>query len=203
MRRPCSRPTASRRTSRRPPDRLQAPFFCPRRTLTVRFGFLPQIGAIMLIALWAATPSAARNYLIVIADDLGVDKVDGYSADYATTVPHVARMDTVDSLADAGVRFTRAWATPLCVPTRTSLQTGLYPMRHGQGAGVAPDEPGVDPDVWPMLGTLFSDAGFTTGFFGKWQIGNEDEEGVSGFPAVTPIAAMPHPGRSGYGDFDG
>jgi arylsulfatase A-like enzyme len=151
-----------------------------------------------------AVGDAERNYLIVIADDLGTDKVSGYQADYAgyqgTFIP---KMDTLDSLADAGIRFTRGWANPLCVPTRASLFTGLQPLRHGQGASLEITDPGIDPEAYDMLAERLVDGGFATALFGKWQVGNEDENGQIGYPTTSPYEVAPHPSRAGWTYFDG
>jgi arylsulfatase A-like enzyme len=154
-------------------------------------------------ALAFSTPAGARNYLVVIVDDLGVDKVSAYQEDYTADVEHVAQMDAVQSLADSGVRFTSAWASPLCSPTRVSLLTGVHPVRHGIGQNVEPTEAGIDPVAWDMLGVTFADYGYETAFFGKWQIGHEDADGMIGFPAENRYFAMPHPARCGFDCFDG
>lgn len=160
-----------------------------------------------VLFLWCAlftNTAFARNYLVVIADDLGTDKVAAYESDYPVTFgPHTPEMDTVASLSEAGVRFTRAWSSPVCVPTRASIQTGAHPSRHGLGQRLEITERGVDPDAWDLLGEVFADEGYATGFFGKWQIGNEDEAGNIGYPLTAIYTDQPHPARAGYQVFDG
>ena len=43
----------------------------------------------------------------------------------------------LDQLAAEGMRFDRAYGSPVCTPTRLSLYAGLYPTRHGY-TGVIP-----------------------------------------------------------------
>jgi arylsulfatase A-like enzyme len=161
---------------------------------------LPAVFAVQLVS----TAAYARNYLVVMIDDFGVDKASTYQSDYPTAgVQHVAQMDTVDSLADAGVRFTRAWSNPVCVPTRASLHTGAHPSRHELGLNLDIAQPGLDPDSWDLIGEVFAARGHRTGYFGKWQVGNEDASGRSGYPLVTPFTVAPHPARAGFADFDG
>ena len=73
----------------------------------------------------------------------------------------------VDSLAEDGVRFARAFCTaPQCSPSRASLATGRYPHNNGV-MGLA--HPGfdweLDPTV-PHLAAVLSHAGFATHLFG-------------------------------------
>ena len=66
------------------------------------------------------------------------------------------RTPALDALAARGVRFERAYVTqPLCMPCRSSLQTGLYPHENGvvcNGLDIQGD--------FPMLGTMMADAGY-------------------------------------------
>ena len=44
----------------------------------------------------------------------------------------VVQTPTLDQLADAGVRFTRAYSgNPVCIPARRSLMTGTTSRTHG------------------------------------------------------------------------
>ncbi|MCB9691884.1 MAG: sulfatase-like hydrolase/transferase [Alphaproteobacteria bacterium] len=67
------------------------------------------------------------NVIVFLLDDVGVDKVGAYGGDFAAHTP------TLDGLAAEGVRFTRAYASSVCSPTRASLLTGRHPRRTGIG----------------------------------------------------------------------
>ena len=72
---------------------------------------------------------ARTNVLLIIADDLGFECLSCYgSTSYRT--PHL------DRLASTGVRFTHAYAQPLCAPTRVQLMTGLHNNRNWKALGV-------------------------------------------------------------------
>lgn len=80
-----------------------------------------------------------------------------------------------DSLEKRGTRFTHAFCnTPQCSPARSSLLTGLQPHRAGVLTNVDPSSLGkpLSPSL-PTVGTVFRDAGYRTGYFGKWHLGDE------------------------------
>jgi arylsulfatase A-like enzyme len=80
------------------------------------------------------------------------------NADVAT--PHF------DRFATQGVRVERCLSnSPLCVPSRGSLLTGLFPLRHG---AVSNDLP-IRHDVTSVADVLGS-AGYRTGYIGKWHL---------------------------------
>src|SRR5262245_23974218 len=73
----------------------------------------------------AAEPAAKPNVVFILADDLGWADLTPYGSTFHDT-PNLKR------LAARSVRFTNYYAaSPLCSPTRSSIQTGLYPARTG------------------------------------------------------------------------
>lgn len=160
-------------------------------------------GALVLLV----TPTAwATNYLVIIADDLGVDKVQAYAADYpgyAAAATYLPRTSTLDALAAAGLRFTRAWTTPLCSPTRVAFQTGQHPFRTGIGYPLGSTAAGLDTTAFTMLADSFTNAGYATGYFGKWHLGTENAVGATGTPATSPFYHAPHPALAGWERFFG
>ena len=76
------------------------------------------------------------NILVIVADDMGVDKVRAFVDDepgYLSIAQQLPATPTIDALATAGLRFTTAWSNPLCSPTRATLQTGRYAFRTNVG----------------------------------------------------------------------
>lgn len=113
---------------------------------------------------WAAGVDKP-NLIFIIADDMGVDWISAYGADHPT--PHI------DRLAQQGVRFSHAWCTPICTPTRLELLTGLYPFRTGWIKHH--DVPrwggkGFDWQRFPCWARVVRDAGYATAIGGKWQV---------------------------------
>lgn len=127
-------------------------------------------------ALFAASASKAGkrpNILIIITDQ---QFADAMSCCIGTDYIHTPNMD---ALATNGMRFTRAYcANPLCVPSRTSMFTGHYP--HETGIQTNTNEK-IDPDKFICMGRIFKEAGYDTGFFGKWHMpykqANKNEHG--------------------------
>jgi arylsulfatase A-like enzyme len=92
-----------------------------------------------------------------------------------------------DSLAEDGSFLTHAYATdPVCGPGRGCLMSGQFPTTSGMlFNGMAL------PDDGPTMGKAFRDAGYRTGYIGKWHL-----ESV---PFDEPIP--PGPRRLGFEDF--
>jgi N-acetylglucosamine-6-sulfatase len=94
----------------------------------------------------------------------------------------------MDRLAREGARFTNAFATtPLCSPSRASFLTGQYPHTNGIIDNTA--RPSHNLRVFPLE---LQRAGYRTGFFGKWHMGNDD----SPRPGFDHWVAMPGQGEA-------
>ncbi len=76
----------------------------------------------------------------------------------------VVQTPNLDTMADDGVRFTRAYCqSPVCQPSRASVITGWYTHQHGISANFAKD---LDTE-WPTMMKKLQDAGYTTAQVGK------------------------------------
>src|SRR5690606_9609641 len=69
------------------------------------------------------------NILLIIGDDIGVESVSLYPQFAGDTgqvpLPHL------EALAEQGLVFENAWASPMCSPTRATIVSGLYGNRTG------------------------------------------------------------------------
>jgi len=147
-------------------------------------------------ALLAAPATKSKpNVLLIITDQQFADAMScAVGRDYIHT-PHM------DALAAQGRRFTRAYcANPLCVPSRSAMFSGRFCHEVGNQTN---NQRAIDPERFPCLGRVFRDAGYDTGFFGKWHMpynvrkpkehGFDTVEGksaiYSGAPAAKFIAA--------------
>jgi arylsulfatase A-like enzyme len=118
----------------------------------------------LLSALALAAVAADRpNVLLVITDDQGY-------GDLGLHGNPVLKTPRLDALAGESARLDRFWAYPVCSPTRAGLLTGRHPYRGGvvdTFVGRSMLRPGV-----PTLADRLSAAGYRTGLFGKWHLGD-------------------------------
>ncbi|GAB3839290.1 sulfatase-like hydrolase/transferase [Kribbella italica] len=76
----------------------------------------------------------------------------------------------LDLMARRGAMFETACTTnPVCAPARSALQTGMYPTN----TGVHRNSVALPADA-PTLGRLFGEAGYQTGYIGKWHLASQD-----------------------------
>ncbi|MBI9065370.1 MAG: sulfatase-like hydrolase/transferase [Marinilabiliaceae bacterium] len=96
------------------------------------------------------------------------------------------RTPSMDYLADRGTRFKKAYCTsPLCGPSRSSMLTGQLP--HALKATInLPEKHGYwKPDV-KIMGKIFKEGGYDTGYVGKWHLPVPVEETeFHGFDYIT------------------
>jgi arylsulfatase A-like enzyme len=123
--------------------------------------------AFVFFCLCALAPSAPRpNILLIFADDIGYEALNCYGGlDFET--PNLNRM------AANGLKFNRAYTSPVCTPSRVSLHTGLYTNRHGH-YDVLPVHNGtkkiVDFQKMPTFARQLRGNGYQTIVTGKWQL---------------------------------
>lgn len=132
-----------------------------------------------LVPAWgsASATSERPNIVFLFADDLGWGDLSCYGNRRVKT-------PVLDRLAAEGTLFTQFYvAGSVCSPSRTGIMTGQYPARHRVFGHFARDEinerrgmpNALDPDV-PMLTDALKQAGYLTGHFGKWHLGNVSPE---------------------------
>jgi arylsulfatase A-like enzyme len=124
----------------------------------------------------SAAPGNAEvpNILLVVLDDVGINLIGTYAGGSAEP----ACTPTLDWIADRGVRFDNAWASPVCSATRAQILTGRYGFRTGVGAaiGLGPERYEGLPSTEVTIAEELAAAGYSTGLFGKWHLatGNAD-----------------------------
>ena len=81
--------------------------------------------SLVLFSLSLLGQEAQPNILLIIADDLGIDAIDGFGLG-STNVPQTPNLQ---ALQDSGLSYTNVWATPQCTPTRAAIMSGKYGVK--------------------------------------------------------------------------
>ena len=109
------------------------------------------------------------NIVFLFPDQLRPDFLSCYGAEFIDT-------PNIDALAKEGVRYERAYSgSPVCVPARTALLTGMNAIRNGVTDNlhrVRSDYAAAGIKTWPQL---LSDAGYYTAGIGKMHFYPWDE----------------------------
>lgn len=117
------------------------------------------------------------NIIVVITDDQGYGPVGAHGHPWIRT-------PNMDELHSQSTRFTRFLVAPTCSPTRSALMTGRHPMRNGITHTILERERmTLDATTLPQV---LAKAGYKSGIFGKWHLGDEDshQPGNRGFDKV-------------------
>jgi arylsulfatase A len=109
------------------------------------------------------------NIIWIMADDLGYGDLGCYGQ-------KIIRTPNLDRMASEGTRFTQAYAgCTVCAPSRSVLMTG-YHMGHTSVRSNPGGVPILDSDK--TIAEYLQQAGYKTGAFGKWGLGDKGTEGA-------------------------
>jgi len=156
------------------------------RTVSLMFVMLLACSSPLQAQMGSAPASAEAtrpNVIVIVVDDLRFDEFGAGGHPYLET-------PNIDRLAAEGAMFTDTfYAVPLCSPNRASILTGQYPSRHGIIDNIARNLASHRLQTFPIA---MRDAGYETGFIGKWHMGNDPTPR----PGFDYWSALPGQGRT-------
>ena len=146
-------------------------------------GIVVGVGIGQVFAATPAKKTKAPNVVFIIADDLGYGELSCYGQEKFQT-------PNIDRLALQGMRFTQCYSgTTVSAPSRSCLLTGLHsghtPIRGNRE--VQPEGQMSLPEGIYSIFSVFKNAGYATGAFGKWglgapgEVGDPNKQGVDDF----------------------
>lgn len=140
-----------------------------------------------------AIEGSRPNIIMVITDDQGMGDLSCMGNQLLKT-PHI------DRFYEGATRFTDFQVSPTCAPTRAALMSGRAPFKNGVTHTIFQRERmALSTFTFPQA---LQTAGYTTGLFGKWHLGDEEEylPQSRGFDEVLMHGAGGI-GQTRYGDF--
>lgn len=120
---------------------------------------------VWLLAVFPAFPAILKpNIILVMTDDQGY-------GDLGFTGNPIIKTPFIDGFAREAVRFTDFHVSPTCAPTRSALLTGRHEFKNGVTHTVYERERLTLKAT--TLAQVIKRAGYATGIFGKWHLGDE------------------------------
>jgi arylsulfatase len=120
----------------------------------------------LLLCTLTALAADRPNILFILTDDQGYGDVGAHGNPVLKT-PHL------DKLHAESVRFTDFQVSPTCAPTRSALLTGRHEFKNGVTHTILERERMALGAA--TLAEQLQKAGYRTGIFGKWHLGDEAE----------------------------
>lgn len=134
----------------------------------------------------AALAGKRPNIIFVLTDDQGYGDLSSHGNP-------VLKTPNMDRLNAEGVRFEDFCVSPTCAPTRSALLTGRHEFKNGITHTILERER-LTPKATTLAQVLKS-AGYTTGIFGKWHLGDEPDR----WPSARGFDEMFIHGAGGIG----
>lgn len=132
---------------------------------------------LLSILLTSSLLGKAPNIILIITDDQGYAPVGAHGHPWIET-------PNMDKLHAKGTVFDRFLVSPTCSPTRAAIMSGRHPMKNGVTHTYMERERMALSTV--TLPQVLAKAGYKSGIFGKWHLGDEEEyqPGSRGFDEV-------------------
>lgn len=113
----------------------------------------------------ASLEGSRPNIILIMTDDQGI-------GDIACLGNPLIATPNLDRLHALSTRFTDFHVSPTCAPTRSALMSGRHEFKNGVTHTILERERmALSTTTFPQL---LQKAGYKTGIFGKWHLGDED-----------------------------
>lgn len=106
------------------------------------------------------------NIIIILTDDQGYGDISAHGSPDVST-------PNMDILRSQGISLEDFQVSPTCAPTRSAIMTGRHPFKNGITHTILERERmvlGIS-----TLPEVLKKGGYTSGIFGKWHLGDEEE----------------------------
>lgn len=128
----------------------------------MKYRFFPWLALLLNLSV-PARSADQPNVIVVMTDDQGYGDLSCHGNPVFTT-PHL------DNLHAESIRLTDFHVAPMCTPTRGQFLTGRDAARNA-AINVSSGRTLLRADL-PTLADEFAGAGYRTGLFGKWHLGD-------------------------------
>lgn len=125
--------------------------------------FLLALLCTLSLGVHQAAEAARPNVILIMTDDQGY-------GDLGCTGNPIIKTPNIDQLASESSALRNYHVAPTCSPTRCSLLTGHWTNRTGVWHTIMGRSMLRENEV--TVGQMFADAGYETGMFGKWHLGD-------------------------------
>jgi arylsulfatase A-like enzyme len=141
---------------------LNASDYSHQQNAVLALGNLTSEGPVVSGSLSSSRP----NIILVMTDDQGM-------GDLSSTGNPILRTPQIDQFAGQSTRLTDFHVSPTCAPTRAAIMSGRRPFEVGVTHTILQRERmALDVVTLPQV---LQEAGYETGLFGKWHLGDEEE----------------------------
>jgi arylsulfatase len=114
----------------------------------------------------AGLAGSRPNIILVMTDDQGMGDVTALGNT-------VLQTPNIDRFYGLSTRFTEFHVSPTCAPTRSAIMSGRHEFRNGVTHTIRERERMALSTT--TIAEVLHSAGYETGIFGKWHLGDEDE----------------------------
>ncbi len=139
----------------------------------IQHGSVFALAALALLPLAAEAKGAAGskpNIVFIMVDDMGYHDLGCFGSKTILT-------PRIDRMCAEGIKFTDCYSgDTVCAPARSTLMTG-YHKGHTPVRGNSGGIPLFPEDV--TVAEVLKKAGYATGAFGKWGLGNQGKDGAA------------------------